>query len=73
VNFEISGVFELQLITVAQAFINITATGFQTILLLQITTISFQAKSIFNSSNIHITQYGVQGAKPVLSQTKTFH
>jgi hypothetical protein len=41
VYFEISGVFELQLITVAQAFINIAVIGFPTILLLQITTTSF--------------------------------
>jgi hypothetical protein len=73
VYFEILGVLELQLIKVAQAFISITPSGFQTILLLQTTTTSFHDKLISNSSKIHITQYGVQGAKPSLSQIKTFH
>jgi len=56
VNLLISGVFELQLITVVQAFISITTSGLPTILLFQITTTSFHCNSIFQSSNISITQ-----------------
>jgi len=63
----------LQLITVAQAFINNTVIGFHTILLLPITHTTFHTKSIFFDSNIFIIHAGVHGTNHELSQINIFH
>jgi hypothetical protein len=65
VNFDTSFVLLLQLITVAHAFINREVIGFQTILLLPITHITFQTTSIDSESNISIIHAGVQGTNPL--------
>jgi hypothetical protein len=63
----------LQLVTVAQAFIKRAVTGFQTILLFQITVTSFQDRSIFSALKISIIHAGVQGTSHELSHIKIFH
>jgi hypothetical protein len=68
-----SGVLLLQLITVAQAFINKAVIGFQTILLLHITHTTFQTKSIYSDSNIFIIHAGVHGTNHELSHINIFH
>jgi hypothetical protein len=69
----ISLVLLLQLITVAHAFIRRQVIGFQTILLLQITQISFQTTSIFSDFKISIIHAGVQGTNHESSQINIFH
>jgi hypothetical protein len=58
---------------VAQAFIRSAVIGFQTILLLQITHISFQTRSINSDLKISIIHAGVHGIKPELSHISIFH
>jgi hypothetical protein len=63
----------LQLITVAQAFINSAVIGFHTILLLPITLTVFQIKSTYSDFNISSIQAGVHGTNHELSQISIFH
>jgi len=67
VNSVISGVCELQLITVAPWFIHIMLRGFQTILLLPIMQTFFQASSMLYSSKSFMTPAGVHGANQLAS------
>jgi len=73
VYLETSFVLLLQLITVAQELIKIEVIGFQTILLLHITHISFQTRSISIDENISIIPAGVHGTSQVLSHIRIFH
>gem|GEM_PF-4598759 len=66
-------VLELQIVVVAQALINKFATGFQTILLLQIIVTFFQETSILYSFKSSIIPAGVQGIKAFSSHKTTFH
>jgi hypothetical protein len=70
---EISGVFELQLITVAPALIQSIVRGFPTILLLPRITTFFPVSEIWKLVNNFITPAGVQGVNPLGSCIITFH
>ena len=71
VYFSKCSVCELQLITVAHAFISKAAIGFHTMLLLQITVTTFHSKCTFKLLSISMIPAGVQGTKLDLSQTST--